>query len=31
VWGKETMLIMTPKDPKAYNLNEIKEILKGAI
>jgi hypothetical protein len=31
VWGKDARLIMTPKDPKAYNLNEIKEILKDAI
>lgn len=31
VWGKECSVIMTPKDPKDYSDNEIKDILKEAI
>ena len=30
-WNKETSVIRTPEDPKDYPLEEIKEILKGAI
>jgi hypothetical protein len=30
-WAKETSVVRTPEDPKDYPLEELKEILKGAI